>query len=230
MQTLNPITEKRIALRSLLACCVLASLECPPAIYLCTSSRGNLGCCSQRLQDSSQGCPCSVGGHSQCLWPGRCCDLRLWLQDKSQHPGTVKPHLQGLLSPQASMLYHLWQPRTGFGESCHIYPPSIPPPCACHPCMARTARNEVLCPRLLLSPWVHLLVTRLWGGCPVGGQAVLLNKTVNHASVFQARRHVFCFFTSPLKSGGRGELPAAVPASQRPPAPRAANRSPASLA
>lgn len=35
METLNPVMEKCIALRSLLACCVLASLECPPAIYLC---------------------------------------------------------------------------------------------------------------------------------------------------------------------------------------------------
>lgn len=50
MQTLNPVTEKHIALRFLLTCCVLASLECPPAIYLC------MGALMEALDAAPKGC------------------------------------------------------------------------------------------------------------------------------------------------------------------------------
>lgn len=77
-----------------------------------------------------------------------------------------------------------------------------------------------------MSPLVtakHLLVTQpAVGGLSRGGRAV----------PYPARLSIALFsrlFTSPLKSGGRGELPAAVPVSLRAPAPRAADRIPASL-
>lgn len=38
MQTLNRVMERCIALRSLLVCCVPASLGCPPTIYGCTGT------------------------------------------------------------------------------------------------------------------------------------------------------------------------------------------------
>jgi len=113
---------------------------------------------------------------------------------KSPSPGSAVPSNQYVIPFLAAMNWY-WR------LTPHL--PTIDRPTIRLPPMAGTAGSKALGPCPLLSPQAHLFVTPLRGGCPVGGQAVLLNKTVNHASVLQALRHAFCFSQAHLRAEDR---------------------------
>lgn len=116
---------------------------------------------------------------------------------KPPSPGSAVPSGQYAISFMAATNW--------FGGLMPHLPAFNHPPTRLPPMQGRDSQEQslVLCPRLLSSPQAHLLVTPPRGGCPVGGQAVLLNKTVNHASVFQACGHVFCFLQVHLRAEDR---------------------------
>lgn len=105
---LNPVTEKHIALRSLLTCCVLASLESPPGIYLCmdvlmeTLDVAPKGCSTPAraalaLQEDTAG----VCGRDAAVISGFGCRISPSIQatryDKTPSPGSAVPSGQYII-------------------------------------------------------------------------------------------------------------------------------------